>query len=156
MDVLPHIEPIFTAEPDECMGFGHSLGLSVDILAKLQFEYSNNPKECLFHTLLEWIRNNPDTFSYKGVSEALLQCGYPVMSVLISMKFIERQDDNASISHSPPDDYIVIEGPTVLKSSINGIWIYMNVVYVLIQINAVYYIGYEIIKDKLRRLPNGM
>ncbi len=88
--------------------FGHQLGISLDKLQEIEISFGLNPIRCLTHILFQWKSDNPNG-SYKDISEALLETGYPILSAIVNRQFSKNDQ-----SRTDQDEFVIIEGPTIV------------------------------------------
>ena len=98
-----------------CLQFGYNLGIEFAQLNEIQFTIGHDIQRCLMQILLQWRVLQPSS-SYKEISGAIRQCGYPVLSAIIDRRFSADADQLQKSSKSSSDEYIIIEGPSIMNS----------------------------------------
>ena len=97
------------------MQFGYNLGIGVEQLHEIQITIGHDIQRCLMQILLQWRVLQPGS-SYKEISGAMLECGYPVLSAMIDRQFSVDVDSQRNSNSTSSDEFVIIEGPSIVKT----------------------------------------
>ena len=116
---MPYIEPILADDLQTYYRFGTQLGLTIDEMTRLEYQFPDKAK-LIMKILLIW-RDRSQSVTHKEISRALDICGYPILSIIMDNKFTISRDIEASAgtpSQQKYGGYVVITDST--SKPVNG------------------------------------